>query len=301
MAVSTGGNMPLYMHIIQRILRDLRIAQQKSGKDFSYADFKQRIECEAFTEAQRAPLKQRLDTLESFMVAPGSPTGTSWEPKRSQLTIVDLSCPCITPEMACSLFNICLSLFLEQKAKIGRIVALDEAHKYMRNSPECLTLTQRLLEVIRLQRHLAARVIISTQEPTISPKLLDLCSVSVVHRFTSPDWLHALRKHLAGISITAELLGKANLGVDAETDRLSATDLSPKAIAGPSLALFSNIVKLRVGEALLLAPNAIIGVKKGSGEDTAPIGDVKRLGHGVLKVRIRNRVTEDGGKSIMAA
>ena len=45
------------------------------------------------------------------------------------LTIVDLSCPCITAEAACSLFNICLGLFLEQPTSIGRVVALDEAHK----------------------------------------------------------------------------------------------------------------------------------------------------------------------------
>src|SRR5204863_353082 len=63
-----------------------------------------------------------------------------------------------------------------------------------------------LLQVIRLQRHLGTRVIISTQEPSISPKLLDLCSVTIVHRFTSPDWLKTLRRHLAGASLTARAL-----------------------------------------------------------------------------------------------
>jgi hypothetical protein len=45
------------------------------------------------------------------------------------LTIVDLSCPCVTAEAACSLFNICLNLFLEQATSIGQVIALDEAHK----------------------------------------------------------------------------------------------------------------------------------------------------------------------------
>jgi hypothetical protein len=49
--------------------------------------------------------------------------------KPGTLTIVDLSCPCVTSEGACALFNMCLSLFLEQKTNVGRIVALDEAHK----------------------------------------------------------------------------------------------------------------------------------------------------------------------------
>ncbi len=212
MAVTTGGNLPLYLHVVQRILRDLRVDQQSAGTGFTYTAFKRMLASENLTDMQLAPLKQRLDTLESFMVEsqakaynmfanlqaskskrPAAAKGTSWTPRNGHLTIVDLSCPCITPEMACSLFHICLSLFLEQDSTaVGRIIALDGAHKYMTESQECAALTEALLATIRLQRHLGARVIISTQEPTISPKLLDLCSVTVVHRFTSPDWLNAL-------------------------------------------------------------------------------------------------------------
>jgi DNA helicase HerA-like ATPase len=83
---------------------------------------------------------------------------------------------------------------------MGRIVALDEAHKYMNDSSDSPALTESLLSVIRLQRHLGTRVVLSTQEPTISPKLLDLCSTVIVHRFTSPAWFEVLRKHLAGVA-----------------------------------------------------------------------------------------------------
>jgi hypothetical protein len=286
---------------------------------------------EDLTEMQLAPLKQRLETLESFMVesqakaydmfngppqggrskakpAAAKSLGTSWVPRNGHLTIVDLSCPCVTPEMACSLFNICLSLFLEQdSAVVGRIIALDEAHKYMTDSQECAALTEALLATIRLQRHLGARVVISTQEPTISPKLLDLCSVTIVHRFTSPDWLNALRKHLAGVSSGAKLLEKArrlNMSDQEEEDEgedsngVGALTLGD---ADPALELFSRIVDLRVGEALMFAPSAIIGVKKRNGATGSGAAEVKRLAHGVLKVRIRNRTTADGGRSIMAA
>jgi hypothetical protein len=47
----------------------------------------------------------------------------------SQLTIVDLSCPCISPDVACSLSNVCFGIFMEQDTKVGRVVALDEAHR----------------------------------------------------------------------------------------------------------------------------------------------------------------------------
>jgi len=321
MAVTSGG-MPLYLHVVNRILRELRVSQQRAGGRFSYSAFKRMLQAEQLTDMQLAPLKQRLDTLESFMVEDqakafdmfspqrgGTPkkkqtaiqAGTNWTPCSGGLTIVDLSCPCVTAEMACSLFNICLSLFLEQPCDtVGRIIALDEAHKYMNESAECQTLTEALLGTIRLQRHLGARVVISTQEPTISPKLLDLCSVTVVHRFTSPDWLNALRKHLAGVFSGARLLNQAQktqVGVDdeGEMDGVGALSLGD---GDPGVELFSRIVALRVGEALLFAPSAVVGVQKTARESGGK--DVKRLAHGVMKVRVRNRTTADGGRSVMA-
>lgn len=218
----------------------------------------------------------------------------------------------VTPEGACALFNICLSLFLEQDARrVGRIVALDEAHKYMNDSGEASALTEQLLATIRLQRHLGARVVISTQEPTVSPRLLDLCSVTVVHRFTSPEWLRALRRHLAGAEETAAMLARAagagsgsgassDSGVDDVLDGLvdAVGTMSLKAAGATTgqkqaaASLFAQIVELRVGEALVFSPNAAVGL---SGE-----GAARKLGSGVLKVRVRNRVTEDGGRSVMS-
>lgn len=70
MAVSSiqGGSMPLYLHVVSRILRDLRIQQQTYSHGFNYAAFKKAIDAETLTEAQMSPLQQRLTTLESFMV-----------------------------------------------------------------------------------------------------------------------------------------------------------------------------------------------------------------------------------------
>jgi hypothetical protein len=70
----------------------------------------------------------------------------------------------------------------------------------MNESAEAQTFTGTLLSTIRLQRHLGARIIICTQEPTISPALLDLCSITVVHRFTSPEWMQSLKAHLAAVA-----------------------------------------------------------------------------------------------------
>lgn len=334
MAVKRGDNIPLYMHVINRILRDLRLEQQRTGTSFRYQAFKAMLDREDLTDSQRVPLQQRLETLESFMAetqAPSTgrtnlfgqkpraapkpapkPVGNDWTPRARQLTIVDLSCPCVTAEGACSLFNICLSLFLEQDStRVGRVIALDEAHKYMNESGEASALTELLLSTIRLQRHLGARVIISTQEPTVSPKLLDLCSATIVHRFTSPEWLRALQKHLAGVSEASRLLEQAQaqglgargtasssgdeesevdqLADGVETMKLDGRRSRQAAAAG---SLFAQIVELHVGEALLFSPNAVL--------DVGPQAELKKLSNGVLKVRIRSRVTQDGGRSVMA-
>ncbi|KAF9892011.1 hypothetical protein FE257_002975 [Aspergillus nanangensis] len=296
------GPIPLYMHTVQRILREMRIAQQQAGSTFDYKEFKQKVLGANLTPGQLEPLKQRLETLESFM--PQTQTampwlrkgqrkesqqtgGSKWDPVPGRLTIVDLSCPCISPDTACSLFNICLGIFLEQDSDVGRVVALDEAHKYITQSDESRSFTETLLSVVRLQRHLAARVIISTQEPTISPTLLSLCSVTIVHRFTSPEWLRMLHRHLAAAA--EDPFAKKSDG-DGRT-RTNNT-------IGDQVSLFNRIVRLKVGEALLFAPSAVVGVLGGrtSGDDGRPL----RLGSEYLVVRIRARITSDGGKSVLS-
>ncbi|PBP25262.1 hypothetical protein BUE80_DR003671 [Diplocarpon rosae] len=267
MAVSQEERMPLYLHEITRILREMRVVQQRVEGSFKYATFKKEVEKSPMTDAQKAPLTQRLDTLESFMprfqtapdVKKKGAGGNDWSIKPGSLIIVDLSCPCITSEAACTLFNMCLSLFLEQETS------------YMNAGSEASTLTNTLLSSIRLQRHLGTRVFISTQEPSISPRLLDLCSITIVHRFTSPDWLNCLRLHLAAL--------KNDKGVK---------------------TVFSQIIRLRVGEALLFAPSAIIGVKSGAREAGDARIELVKLGTGYMRVKIRHRVTHDGGKSVMA-
>jgi hypothetical protein len=149
----------------------------------------------------------------------------------------------------------------------------------MNDSPEALTFTNTLLSTIRLQRHLGARIIVSTQEPTVSPALLDLCSMTIVHRFTSPEWLRALREHLAAAAPDSSV----------EDDEMGAESSAKN--------ILPSIINLNVGEALLFAPSALMGVETGGDGSTR----VKRLGAKYLKVRIRSRLTTDGGQSVIAS
>ncbi|KAI9826625.1 MAG: hypothetical protein M1832_006221 [Thelocarpon impressellum] len=159
----------------------------------------------------------------------------------------------------------------------------------MNASGEASAFTNTLLSTIRLQRHLNARIIISTQEPTISPALLDLSSSTIVHRFTSPEWFHSLKRHLAAAA--SDLLPP-----DGETDRDDNHDGRFKGKDSVAKRIFDDVVKLRVGEALLFSPSAMVALDTGEGGDTM----ARRLGAGYLKIRVRARVTADGGKSVMA-
>jgi len=59
--------------------------------------------------------------------------------------------------------------------------SIDEAHKFLRSSVEAQKLTSDLAAIVRQQRHLASRMLVATQEPTVSGELLDLCNASIAH------------------------------------------------------------------------------------------------------------------------
>lgn len=62
-----NGPVPLYLHAMTRILREMRIVQQDTNSSFDYLEFKRKVTDVNMTPGQEAPLSQHLDTLESFM------------------------------------------------------------------------------------------------------------------------------------------------------------------------------------------------------------------------------------------
>ncbi|KAM3557713.1 hypothetical protein MY1884_004371 [Beauveria asiatica] len=61
------GSSPLYIHVVHKILREMRMNQQLTGELFNYPAFKTEISNADLTPAQLVPLFQRLAVLESFM------------------------------------------------------------------------------------------------------------------------------------------------------------------------------------------------------------------------------------------
>ena len=83
----------------------------------------------SFSRDQNGPLGLRLQLLESFMDTALKSSYDLFKNRAGTLTIVDLTDPFVDPASACVLFDIAQALFLEDPAQIGRIIALDEAHK----------------------------------------------------------------------------------------------------------------------------------------------------------------------------
>ncbi|TFK76039.1 hypothetical protein BDN72DRAFT_831482 [Pluteus cervinus] len=262
MALDQAEELPLYAQIILSILRDL-------GENYSFKAFTNQLQQykEGFNPKQKSALAQRLSLITSFL----NPAPSGEQTRRfasGQLTIIDLSDPFIDAASACGIFEIMARVFQRERIDTGKVTVVDEAHKYISaNQPTRLTTT--LLEMIRLQRHLAMRVIISTQEPTVvPPALLDLCSIVIIHRFSSPSWWEHIVRH------ATVLLEDRN-------------------------TVFDRLVNLQTGQAIVLAPSGL-GVTRDPDSKVLPGQRViEHFGRSYLLIKTRRRVTADGGASVL--
>lgn len=170
-------------------------------------------------------------------------------------------------------FDTCLSIFLAHTS-CSKIVVLDEAHNYLlAENAVAKQFTGKLLKIIREQRHLGARIVIATQEPTLDTSLLDLCGTVTVHRCTSPAWFEVLKKHVAGLYLS---------GIGGEEGSRKAIDRD----------LFGKIVALELGESLLFCPTGAMRVE---GEE------MKRMLDECVTLCTRKRITADGGSTKVAS
>ncbi|KAF8165199.1 hypothetical protein B0H34DRAFT_649079 [Crassisporium funariophilum] len=275
MAVGSSESAPLYMQIILSLLREL-------GEKFTYQDFmaKLQVSKQKFNPAQLTGLEQRMSLLTSFLdqtpqPKKKAPVTTQRRFSPGQLTIIDLSDPFLDAASACGLFEIIVRLFVRADVGTGKVLVVDEAHKYLSCEKSSSGLTKSLLDLIRQQRHLAMRVIISTQEPTVVPPvLIDLCSVAILHRFSSPTWWQHLIQHVP-------------------------TDFSQS-------DAFDKIVRLQTGQAIVLAPSGIGLFTHTENDDVdgskPKLSNNKVLSHfgrRYIVMKTRRRVTADGGASVL--
>ncbi|KAA1098105.1 hypothetical protein PGT21_028460 [Puccinia graminis f. sp. tritici] len=249
--------MPLYLQRAMTILRTM-------GADrFNYDTFKKKMSKEPLNPAQESSYKMRIEMLDSYLTGNRAWDVSSYF-KPGHLVIVDLRDPFTNSSLVIALFEILVGLFVERRMETGKVLLLDEAHKYLNSDPCSARFTESMTSLIRQQRHFGIRTIISTQEPTVVPDaILDLVSFLVLHRFSSPTWIKHLSKHIS-------------VDQDHEAD----SDWS------------RTISRLGLGEAVVVAPTAL-SIKSDSLA-------CEPLATGFFLIRTRKRLTFDGGASIVA-
>ncbi|PLW21300.1 hypothetical protein PCANC_05035 [Puccinia coronata f. sp. avenae] len=251
--------MPLYLQRAMTILRSM-------GADkFNYDTFKKKMKKETLNPAQESSYKMRIEMLDSYLTDKRSADVSSYF-KPAHLVIVDLRDPFTNSTLVIALFEIIVGLFVEQRMDTGKVLLLDEAHKYLNSDPNSVRFTESMSSLIRQQRHFGIRTIISTQEPTVVPNaILDLVSIHLLHRFSSPSWIKHLSRHIS---------------VDQEDD--------------PEATWARTISQLCLGEAVLIAPTALTINTYYHPFQSVP------LATGFFLFRTRKRLTFDGGASIIA-
>ncbi|KAF3906730.1 hypothetical protein AA313_de0201735 [Arthrobotrys entomopaga] len=267
MSVQDDNN-ALYMQVVTRILREMS-ADNPEG--FNYEKFKEILATQQFSGQQWQPLDLRLELLESFI---GSESNRDpFDAASGTITIVDLTCPFVDAETACLLFSICVDLFCAaQGSASGKILALDEAHKFMTAKAASQKFAESVITNVRLYRHVGLRTIISTQDPDVHPQLLELSNFILMHRFDSPRWFEIIRKYV-GFAVEQESDSRAETG-------------SRK---NQALKIFEQIMMLNPGEALLYCPRLV--TTDGHRGDR----QVAYLQNKLIKILVRRRLTKDGG------
>ncbi|KAF2239517.1 hypothetical protein EV356DRAFT_102053 [Viridothelium virens] len=230
------------------------IANKQDKGSFDYSQFRSDVLSQYWPwSAERILLELRFQALDYFF-SHAEADVFGHEP--GTLTIVQLTSEWINATEVRLIFDICLEIFMENRTSesgrpLSHVVALVEAHK-LKQSTYTLSFTNNLLKPIRAECHVGTRVIINTEEPTLSSELLEHCSLAFIHRFSSPRWFAKLQEGIRALSSThAE-----------EYQDESNSD-------GKTKDLFGEVMGLGVREALLCGPTALIGVKKGKPQKLA--------------------------------
>ena len=257
------------------VMLDLLRRYQRDNLIPNFADFIRKIESTC-SGAQISPLKQRQALLESIILeselnAQYKDLGADLHScmHSGMLVIADLTDPLLSPDEANGIFEVLLEQFRALGLRGGKLVALDEAHKFMSAASIGEGLSRAIVDTVRLMRHEGIRVAISSQNPQVlAPELLELVSIAIVHKFHSSDWYTYLK-------------AKIPLRFDDDGSGSGSGSGGSAAAAGEQRT-FDTIRCLPRGQALVFAANSAI-------EGVAPTS--------TIQVSIRPRLTADRGAS----
>mmetsp|Transcript_20203 Transcript_20203/g.46341 ORF Transcript_20203/g.46341 Transcript_20203/m.46341 type:complete len:831 (+) Transcript_20203:315-2807(+) len=183
---------------------DLLRTYQKQAVVPDFSDFLEQVREVCNSSNQKGPLDQRIALLESVIAESEANSAlleesidlTECAEQGIHLIIADLTDPLLSKEEANGLFQVLTEQFRTLPTKGGKVLCLDEAHKYM-DGVKADGLSSAIVNAARLMRHDGLRLLVSTQSPkALAPELLELVTVACLHHFHSPDWMSYLKSKL---------------------------------------------------------------------------------------------------------
>lgn len=176
------------------------------------------------SSSQRSLAEQKLDFAEEY-ITDGNKLQQYLKPGR--LIIVDLRDEFIEKDEALGLFVVMLNIFSSVMKVDGRafnkFIVFDEAHKYMNNKE----LVGSITAAIREMRHKGVSIMIASQDPMSLPtEIIELSSIVVMHRFSSPAWVKHVQKAITPLqTLTATEMatlgsGEAYLWANKSSDKV---------------------------------------------------------------------------------
>ncbi len=120
--------------------------------------------------------------------------------KPGRTLIVDMRDEWMEKDQALGLFLVIMNTLAQAEHNgvlFNKLMVFDEAHKYISESG----LIGEVVAMIREMRHWATSVVIASQDPLSVPRaILELTSVLILHRMTSPQWLKHLRTAIVSLN-----------------------------------------------------------------------------------------------------
>lgn len=211
------GNDSAYIKELKQIMKACRY-------NMSLANIRQGVaNSDHLSASQRALANTKLDFAEEY-ISDGCKLRQYLRPGR--LIIVDLRDEFIEKDEALGLFVVMLNIFssvmtVDGKA-FNKFIVFDEAHKYMNNKD----LVESITTAIREMRHKGVSIMIASQDPMSLPtEIIELSSMVVMHRFSSPAWVKHVQKAITPLqTLTATEMaalgsGEAYLWANKATDK----------------------------------------------------------------------------------
>lgn len=188
------GSDALYMRQLVAIMRKYR-------QGLTLSDFRKEIDAADLSPNVRRLAEDRLNLAEPY-VDDAARLADLLRPGRT--VIVDLRDEWIEKDEALGLFVVMLRIFAKAKHEgrtFNKLVVFDEAHKYITDSD----LIGQVVETIREMRHQGTSVVIASQDPLSVPRaVVELTSILLLHRMTSPQWLKHLKSAIAALEGVTE-------------------------------------------------------------------------------------------------